>query len=337
MLHTYPPSFLLLLSILITHISAFLINFQRHQPPETIEDTDRKYLLKPAADQSCTTITGDINHELTSIRIRGDKSLGNPPHAMAFFTGNDCTDSTVSLIVRFYQFSDSVEQSIAPSTVRKELIEGRAWSKALSAPSLYDFYQNIGYTSTLWGTVIDLGLQPGDMAFKYTSENGTISKWRIARGVVAIEESPRPMGADSMMPVEYFERTLSMSLPEMPDDERRLIQIYFQTVAEQRPAQEDLVITETTGLMDPESAWRDDLVRGHERKVKIGKLARARNQYGPTPVRKNNPGMIELNPLVNLPGQSHLEDLEKQRELTAEDYVNDRDWDLYLPELDSEV
>ncbi|KAK6511240.1 hypothetical protein TWF481_000161 [Arthrobotrys musiformis] len=231
---------------------------------------------------------------------------------MALFSGEECNDSTVSAIARFYQLSDSVEQSIAPFVVRTELTQGSKWDGTFTAPWLYDYYQNIGYTSTLWGAVTDLGLEPGDMAFKYTSENNT-SEWRIARGVVAIQESPDSLGEDMMMPRDYSERALSTSLPDMPDDERRLIQIWFQRMAEMRPAKEDLVLTDNPEVFDEESAWRDDAVRGYERKLKIGKLARERNRYGPTSLRKNNPGMIELNELVNLEGQSHLQDLEDKK------------------------
>ncbi|KAF3143382.1 hypothetical protein TWF703_010795 [Orbilia oligospora] len=270
--------------------------------------------------------------ELSTIRIRGDPTVGSPPHALAFFTGTECYDTTVSVITRFFQISDRVEQSISPFAVRGSLTEGPEWDRNLIAPKLYNYYESVGYTSTLWGAIVDLELEPGDMAFKYASLDGSLNEWRVATAVIAMEEEPDVVGADSMLPLAYFARKLSISLPEMAEDERKLTSAHFQKIAEERPAEEKVLIVENPALIDPESVWRNRLVHDHERKIKIGKLARAANNYGPAPIRKNNPSMIELNPLVNLVGQSNLEDIERKRELTVEEHLNDRDWDLYLPE-----
>ncbi|EGX46937.1 hypothetical protein AOL_s00097g363 [Orbilia oligospora ATCC 24927] len=331
MFRTYLLS-ILLFCISIHPLSAYLINFQRHRDPQTLGDIDRKYFSKEATDQSCTLIPGNQTQELSTIRIRGDPTVGSPPHALAFFTGTECNDTTVSVITRFFQISDRVEQSISPFAVRGSLTEGPEWDRNLIAPTLYNYYESVGYTSTLWGAIVDLELEPGDMAFKYASLDGSVNGWRVATAVIAMEEEPDVVGVDSMLPPAYFARKLSISLPEMAEDERKLIPAHFQKIAEERPAEEKVLIVENPALIDPESAWRYRLVHDHERKIKIGKLARAANNYGPAPIRKNNPSMIELNPLVNLVGQSNLEDIERKRELTVEEYLNDRDWDLYLPE-----
>ncbi|KAF3184133.1 hypothetical protein TWF751_000130 [Orbilia oligospora] len=331
MIRTY-LFFISLFCISIYPLSAYLINFQRHRAPQTLEGIDRKYFSKEAADQSCTLIPGNQTQELSTIRIRGDPTIGSPPHALAFFTGTECNDTTVSVITRFFQISDRVEQSISPFAVRGSLTEGPEWDRNLIAPTLYNYYESVGYTSTLWGAIVDLELEPGDMAFKYVSLDGSVNEWRVATAVIAMEEEPDVVGADSMLPLAYFARKLSISLPEMAEDERKLTSAHFQKIAEERPAEEKVLIVENPALIDPESVWRNRLVHDHERKIKIGKLARAANNYGPAPIRKNNPSMIELNPLVNLVGQSNLEDIERKRELTVEEYLNDRDWDLYLPE-----
>ncbi|KAK6506202.1 hypothetical protein TWF506_011121 [Arthrobotrys conoides] len=337
MFHRYlSPAFLFYISI--TPLSAYLINFQRHQEPQTIEDIDRKYFPISLTDRSCTPIPGDKTQALSSIRIRGDSTLdiGAPPQAIAFFTGNECNDTTVSAIVRFYQVSTSIEQSISPTAIRTNLAEGLGWDATFTATSLYDYYQNVGYTSTLWGAVVSLGLQQGDIGFKYTSEDGSVDEWRVAIAIIAMEEEPYSLGEGSMMPPAYYDRAraLSLSLPQMAEDERIGTRVHFQEHAEKRPIEENVLLDEDPALIDtdPESAWRNRIVHDHERKIKIGKLARAASNYGPAPIRKYNPNMMELNPLVNLVGQTNLEDLERQKAWAVNEYLNDRDWDLYLPE-----
>ncbi|KAK6346163.1 hypothetical protein TWF730_010495 [Orbilia blumenaviensis] len=330
MRHPYLLAIVFIFSNPIYSAFAYLINFQRSQYPQTLED--EQYLTQTPSDRSCMSIHGDHDSDVLSIRVRSDESIGGPPQAMAFFTEDGCSEASIAYIVRFYQLSDSMEQSISPFEVGQELTQGPGWDNTMQAQSSYNYYENIGYTSALWGAVVGLNLQPGDMALNYTSADSSgVTEWRIAEGVVAVEESPNTLQEGLTMAHDHLEPMLSTSLPSMPKEERKLIQNHFQALARESPASEESLLT-TTEYLDPESAWRDDFVRGHERKIKIGKLARERNQYGPTPVRKANPNMIELNPLVNLPGQSHLQDLENQKALTAEDYLNDKDWDLYLPD-----
>ncbi|KAK6524751.1 hypothetical protein TWF281_011651 [Arthrobotrys megalospora] len=329
MSHKYIPTVFLLYT-LIGAGSAYLINFQRYQYP--LSPDDKKYFTSGPTDQSCTIIKGDNDYQIQSIRVRSDPSIGNPPHALALFSGETCDDSTLALIARYYQLSDNFEQSISPFSTHTEITNRLPGNDTTyTTPDLYNLTRNIGYTDPLWGMVIDLNLEPGDVALKYTSLNGTVKEWRVAKGVIAVEEEPNPLEADSTsLSNAYYEPILSTSLPMMAQDEREIIQKYFQASAERSPATEKLLLTEDPELVSSEVAGRDGLVRDHER-PEIGKLARARNHYDLTPLR-NNPNMIELNPLVNLPGLSHLQDLEKQKAPAIEDYLNDRDWDLYLPE-----
>ncbi|EPS43806.1 hypothetical protein H072_2212 [Dactylellina haptotyla CBS 200.50] len=306
--------------------NGYLINFQRFAGYPLLES--KEYFTSQPTAHYCNEIESGDTLEIAAIRVRSGPKEGNPPQAIAFYTGDDCTHSNLALVVRYYQLSGTVEQTVAPDLTRIELTDGKEnGNTSFNAPKFYTLVENIGYTSSLWSLVTELGLEPGDAAFRYTAPDGSKSEWRIAEGVIAVEDNP--------LSVEFWKETihrelLNVDLFGMEDEDRLSLQGSWQGMARQFPADENLLLDETAG--DTGSDLRKDLIREYERKIKIGKLARERFRYGPAPTRKNNPNMIELNPLVYYPGQSTLQDLEKQKDPTLEDILNDPDWDLYLPE-----
>ncbi|KAK6352921.1 hypothetical protein TWF696_004918 [Orbilia brochopaga] len=311
--------------------AAYLLDFQ---PAPFYSDGPNPHYYLPSnpADHTCAGIRLPPGTEITVIRVRSGPDTGSPPQALTFFNGDDCTDESVELIVRYYQIAGNVEQSVATDMTYSLLADGlESYTPGaeMQASNVYNLVQNIGYASSLWSEVVSLGLEPGDAAFRYRSKDPNVidTEWRVVKGVVILTENPLPLEE-----VEHpdYSPLLNTDLLELPTNERLQLQAEYQALAEKNPAPEGVFIA-PKDQMNPMITLGPELESEYNRKIKIGKIARKQSGVGPAGYRLHNPNSIEMNPLVPYEGQSILEDLEAQRVRTVADLLEDPDWDLYLP------
>ncbi|KAJ6263668.1 hypothetical protein Dda_2237 [Drechslerella dactyloides] len=313
--------------------AAYLIDLQP-APFLSADPNPHYYFPINPTGYACTSIRVPAATQIAAIRVRSGPETGSPPQAIAFFNGDGCNDDSIELIIRFYQVAGDVEQAVAPELTYSSLADGLESyipGQEMQAQNVYNHVQNVGYSSAVWADIINLGLEPGDAAFRYRSLDPDVvdTEWRVVKGVVILSDGPLPLED-----VEHpdYSPLLNTDLLDLPTEERLAKQAEYQARAESFPAAEGVFLgPQDLQIGNPVTELAKEIESEYNRKIKIGKIARKASGMGPAGIRKYNPNAVELNPLAPYEGQSILEDLEAQRRRTVDEILEDPDWDLYWP------